>query len=392
MFYALGLLTACILALVVAPPLWRRAVRLNRRSIEETMPMTWAEIQAEKDQIRAAFAVSTRRLDVTIEKLENQVTEQLIDINRKREIISHLTAEGSMSAEDMIALEQERDRLRNEVAAQKDAIAEAAKAAVAQEKRMAALQQTLDEAQGKLDAIVSERETQRMEIVARDTELDNLRDSVAAVKTTTTVEEVARAGLETELSQLRTSLALEKRKLADTEALVAEAEARRVGTLAEIAARDAEIAGVRDDLAEARTKIEGLSLRLVEAEAAGMTLLAVEESKAELEARLAHMGTVNARLETDLAELRAASAKASEEETALLRSKLIDIGAAVARLAAKGEASNLVAIVPDETAKPRPAQATDEPGANEDQAGDEPSAPISLAERIRALQHAGGGL
>jgi len=392
MFYALGLLTACILALVVAPPLWRRAVRLNRRSIEETMPMTWAEIQAEKDQIRAAFAVSTRRLDVTIEKLENQVTEQLIDINRKREIISHLTAEGSMSAEDMIALEQERDRLRNEVAAQKDAIAEAAKAAGAQEKRMAALQQTLDEAQGKLDAIVSERETQRMEIVARDTELDNLRDSVAAVKTTTTVEEVARAGLETELSQLRTSLALEKRKLADTEALVAEAEARRVGTLAEIAARDAEIAGVRDDLAEARTKIEGLSLRLVEAEAAGMTLLAVEESKAELEARLAHMGTVNARLETDLAELRAASAKASEEETALLRSKLIDIGAAVARLAAKGEASNLVAIVPDEAAKPRPAQAADEPGANEDQAGDEPSAPISLAERIRALQHAGGGL
>lgn len=392
MFYALGLLTACILALVVAPPLWRRAVRLNRRSIEETMPMTWAEIQAEKDQIRAAFAVSTRRLDVTIEKLENQVTEQLIDINRKREIISHLTAEGSMSAEDMIALEQERDRLRNEVAAQKDAIAEAAKAAGAQEKRMAALQQTLDEAQGKLDAIVSERETQRMEIVARDTELDNLRDSVAAVKTTTTVEEVARAGLETELSQLRTSLALEKRKLADTEALVAEAEARRVGTLAEIAARDAEIAGVRDDLAEARTKIEGLSLRLVEAEAAGMTLLAVEESKAELEARLAHMETVNARLETDLAELRAASAKASEEETALLRSKLIDIGAAVARLAAKGEASNLVAIVPDEAAKPKPAQATDEPGANEDQAGDEPSAPISLAERIRALQHAGGGL
>lgn len=392
MFYALGLLTACILALVVAPPLWRRAVRLNRRSIEETMPMTWAEIQAEKDQIRAAFAVSTRRLDVTIEKLENQVTEQLIDINRKREIISHLTAEGSLSAEDMIALEQERDRLRDEVAARKGEIAEAAKAAAAQERRLASLQEALDQTKGQLDAIVSERETQRMEIVARDTELDNLRDSVAAVKTTTTVEEVARAGLETELSQLRTSLTLEKRRVTDTEAQVAEAEARRVGALAEIAARDAEIAGVRDDLAEAKAKIESLSLRLVEAEAAGMTLLAVEESKSELEGRLAHMGTVNARLESDLAALRAASAKTSEEETALLRSKLIDIGAAVARLAAKGDSPNIVALVPDEAPKAKPAEPAVEPAANADDAADEPSAPISLAERIRALQHAGGGL
>ena len=58
MFYALGVLSAGIVALLVAPPLWRRAVRLNHRAIEQTLPMTHAEIQAEKDQIRASFAVS----------------------------------------------------------------------------------------------------------------------------------------------------------------------------------------------------------------------------------------------------------------------------------------------------------------------------------------------
>lgn len=390
MYYALGVLSAGILALLVAPPLWRRAVRLTRRAIEQTMPMTAAEIQAEKDQIRAAFAVSTRRLDATIERLESQVTDQLIDINRKREIIAHLTAEGSLSAEDMIALEKQRDDLLAQTAAQKAEIGEGEKQRAALESRMAEIQTDLEAARAAYDKLTSERETQRLEIVARDTELDNLRDSVAAVKTTSTVEEVARAGLETELSQLRASLAIERRKVGEAESAAADAEARRVSTLADIASRDVELAGMREEMEATRAKIEELSVRLVTAEAASISLLAVEESKAELEARLSQLETANQRLEDDLAAARAEAAsaeaaRAGEDETALLRSKLIEIGATVARLAARSEGPSLVPMIADETEKPK-AAAAEEP-SEPDKAS---PTPISLAERIRALQQAGG--
>ena len=384
LYYALGVLSAGILALLVAPPLWRRAVRLTRRAIEQTMPMTAAEIQAEKDQIRAAFAVSTRRLDATIERLESQVTDQLIDINRKREIIAHLTAEGSLSAEDMIALEKQRDELLLKVAAQESALADAARRHTALELQVAELDAALAAAKAAHERTIAEHETQRLEIVARDTELDNLRDSVAAVKTTSTVEEVARAGLETEMSGLRASLALERRKVADSESAAADSEAKRVAALADVAARDAELGEVRAEMQAAKSKIEELSLRLVAAEAAGMSLLAVEESKAELEARLSHVETLNQRLEADLAAARTETAATSDADTAALRGKLLEIGAAVARLSARSDGPSIVPLMADEAAKPQP-PAADEPA---DEQKLQP--PISLAERIRALQQAGG--
>ena len=108
MYFALGFLSAGIVALVLGPPLWRRALRLTRRDMERTLPMTRAEIQAEKDQIRAGFALSISSLNHTIERLKAQVTEQFIDIDRKREVITHLTAQGSLSADDIVAHETRR--------------------------------------------------------------------------------------------------------------------------------------------------------------------------------------------------------------------------------------------------------------------------------------------
>ncbi|RWX60080.1 hypothetical protein EN780_32935, partial [Mesorhizobium sp. M4B.F.Ca.ET.089.01.1.1] len=65
LFFALGFLCAGFLALLIAPAIWRRAVALTRRRVEASMPLTLAEIQANKDQVRAEFAMSTRRLEMS---------------------------------------------------------------------------------------------------------------------------------------------------------------------------------------------------------------------------------------------------------------------------------------------------------------------------------------
>ncbi len=64
LFFALGFLCAGFLALMVAPAVWRRAVRLTRRRIEASVPLSLGEIQADKDRIRAEFAMSIRRLEM----------------------------------------------------------------------------------------------------------------------------------------------------------------------------------------------------------------------------------------------------------------------------------------------------------------------------------------
>ena len=61
MHVTLGFLTASLLALVIIPLIHDRAVRLTLRRINAAMPLSIEEIQTEKDQLRAEFAMSTRR-------------------------------------------------------------------------------------------------------------------------------------------------------------------------------------------------------------------------------------------------------------------------------------------------------------------------------------------
>jgi len=53
-------------------------------------PMSMAEIQADKDQLRAEFAMSTRRLEMSVEQMKARTTNQLAEIGKKSEGISRL--------------------------------------------------------------------------------------------------------------------------------------------------------------------------------------------------------------------------------------------------------------------------------------------------------------
>ena len=90
---ALGFLLGCLLALMLAPPLWNRAVRLTTRKLEATMPMSLAEIHADKDHLRAEFAVELRRVEGALEKAKDKAARELITANKRRVEISVLKNE-----------------------------------------------------------------------------------------------------------------------------------------------------------------------------------------------------------------------------------------------------------------------------------------------------------
>ena len=93
MYFALGLLVAGLLSLIILPAVWKRAVRLTKRRIEAATPITMAEFRADKDQLRAEFALSTRRLEMNVETLRKRLAEQLGDVNQKRSDLGQLKAE-----------------------------------------------------------------------------------------------------------------------------------------------------------------------------------------------------------------------------------------------------------------------------------------------------------
>src|SRR5262245_8989301 len=93
MYLAIGFLAAGGVALVVIPRVHGRAVRLTTRRLEAAIPPSIAEVQAEKDLQRAEFAMSTRRLEASVEQLNERYTSQLVELGRKSDALGRLKLE-----------------------------------------------------------------------------------------------------------------------------------------------------------------------------------------------------------------------------------------------------------------------------------------------------------
>ena len=67
MIFALGALSMLLLSLLLIPSLSRRAMRLAQKRIELQLPLSPAEILAERDQLRAEYAVLLRQSEQKLE-------------------------------------------------------------------------------------------------------------------------------------------------------------------------------------------------------------------------------------------------------------------------------------------------------------------------------------
>ncbi len=90
MYVIIGFLLGWLLALPVIPLVHRRAVRLTLRQLESSLPMSMAEFQADKDQLRAEFAMSTRRLEMSTQQLKDKTVSLLVRLSQKDDAINRL--------------------------------------------------------------------------------------------------------------------------------------------------------------------------------------------------------------------------------------------------------------------------------------------------------------
>ncbi len=83
MIFALGFLAASLVALLILPAVDARATRLARRRTEAMFPLSAAEIAAEKDFLRAQFAVQQRRLERTVETVRSRRHADMAEIGAR---------------------------------------------------------------------------------------------------------------------------------------------------------------------------------------------------------------------------------------------------------------------------------------------------------------------
>ena len=107
MIFALGFLGAGLLTLLFLPAVWRRAMRLSARRVQMQLPLSVGEIVAERDQLRAGYAVERRRMEQKYEALHEIHAADFADLGRRAARMVQLADQIDSLASDKAKLELE---------------------------------------------------------------------------------------------------------------------------------------------------------------------------------------------------------------------------------------------------------------------------------------------
>ena len=297
MLVVLGFSIAGLMACVIAPAYRRRAARLATLELKRTMPLTEAEIAADKDRIRADYAIRVHKLESNLQDLSVETSRQLIEINRRDAHISALESDVARLA--TINEEHENARrvleltITDRLPKVEQRLAAAKKLLFERDREIAALTQTaqrqaiaLEEATQintqqrndihRLNATLTTRaarhrdkaEEQKHETeIALRTEIEALRarvrdqgDLIARLQST--ASETSQTDTAGEMSRLRANLADAERALQN---------AQSPGTPGSGADRDNELRALKSTVQDQTAEIARLKAALVARSASGET-------------------------------------------------------------------------------------------------------------------------
>src|SRR3974377_1675219 len=117
MYLAIGFLVSMRGGLMIVPLVHNRAVRLTTRRLEAATPLSMAAIQADKDQLRAEFAMSARRLEMRGEQLTSKTTSQLAELGKKSDAINRMKIELGEKNATIFALEAREKAVKEQLRA-----------------------------------------------------------------------------------------------------------------------------------------------------------------------------------------------------------------------------------------------------------------------------------
>jgi len=403
MYLAIGFLVSMLFGLMIVPLVHNRAVRLTTRRLEAATPLSMAEIQADKDQLRAEFAMSARRLEMSVDQLRNKTSSQLAELGKKTDAINRMKLELGEKNATIFSLEAREKAMKEQLRATEEEFATKTGSLRSAEHALADKQSEL----AKLNTELSDRsmmaESRQVELVSVRTQIDALKGRVAEA-------EKEYATTQARLEQERRDSEKASRELVEARSRV-ENLSQRVTDLDRqliIQVKEAEMLGNRVTDLETRLTMQGKLLaerdyennqlrqtnqtaertaRELRDEIAltnsgkwpALEKLKAEKAAAEEQLRVARDERAKLQREINAMQQQAETSWATERmENALLRERINDIAAEVAKLAMQieGPNSSIETILAE---PPTTANGTAPAHGGAPEGG-------TLAERIRALQ------
>jgi chromosome segregation ATPase len=411
MYLAIGFLLSMLFGLMIVPLVHNRAVRLTTRRLEAATPLSMAEIQADKDQLRAEFAMSARRLEMSVEQLKNKTTSQLAELGKKSDAINRMKIELGEKNATIFSFEAREKAVKEQLRATEEEFSAKTEAFRHAEQALAGKQSEL----AKINADLSNRsmmaESRQVELMAVRAQIDELKGQVGEAEKEFTTTQARVAQERGELEKAARELAEARGRVDNLSQRVTDLDRQLI-----VQVKEAEMLGNRVNDLEARLATQGKLLaerdyennqlrranevaertvKELRGEIAALSgggrspaIEKLQTEKAAIEEQLRIARDERAKLQRDInaIQAQAESSWATERmENALLRERINDIAAEVAKLAMQLEGPNspieaMLAtepVIPPKTGKPAH-------GATAD--GGVPEGGGTLAERIRALQ------
>lgn len=91
MLVVLGFALACFLALLVGRVAWKIALRQGAKRSQRSIPSTVAELQTDRDRLRAEHAMMAKKLEIRVDDMKMRVAEQAAEVSRHRNRVDLLT-------------------------------------------------------------------------------------------------------------------------------------------------------------------------------------------------------------------------------------------------------------------------------------------------------------
>ncbi len=417
MYLAIGFLVSMLFGLMILPLVHNRAVRLTIRRMEAATPMSMAEIQADKDQLRAEFAMSARRLEISVEQLKSKSTSQLAELGKKTDAINRMKLELGEKNAAIFALEAREKAGKEQLRATEEEF-------TAKTEALRGAERALSDKQSELAKINSELSDRSMMAESRQLELSAVRAQIAELKNQVGDAGKEFASTQARLAQERGQSETASRELAEARGRVEDLSQRVTGLDRQliVQVKEAEMLGNRVTDLETRLATQGKLLaerdyennqlrqlnetaernaRELRDQIAAVTsgkspmVEKLRNEKAALEEQLYAARDERAKLQRDINAIQqqAETSWSTERmENALLRERINDIAAEVAKLAMtlEGPNSTIEAMLAAEPVSP--AKTTAKPGNGAAASGAAANGGVSegggttLAERIRALQ------
>ncbi|MFG1384029.1 coiled-coil domain-containing protein [Xanthobacter versatilis] len=267
MYFTLGVLIATLIALLVLPAVWHRAVRLTTKRVEAAVPISIFEVQADKDQQRAFFALNQRRLELQTDAMRETITAHAATIETQRQRTFALEGElKALQAQYHLATATgaERDVLLGEI---QDQLADRTAAVARLEEELAARTSALTALEAAHHTLQTESQAVAATLAAREAMLVSERERIVA--------------LEAEAGDLRNRLTDTTRRLEETAAAL-ESE-RTAAAEARLVAAEA-ATSLSTDLAEIQA---ALALKTTESDGRREAIAALEAERDRLAGLLA---------------------------------------------------------------------------------------------------------